>query len=109
MPSLLNMLRALTAYPVPRAALEAMCACRGLDAAASADAATLAAPAYRLAQADVWAWVAEAPNITQGGQSYSFTDAQREAMRRRARRVYAELKPDEAQSRPLYGYKGDRL
>ena len=102
-------LQGVNAYPVPEAALLSTAARRGLslDAAATDD--VLSGRDYRLATADVLAWLAGAPDVSQGGQSYSFTDAMRAAFRSRAAAIYAAEGEDDTASGTTYGYKGSLL
>lgn len=66
--------------------------------------------AYNLALADVLMWLSLAPDVTQGGQSYSFTDEQRQQLRNRANALYGEFgSATGAASGTVYGYKGSRL
>ena len=66
---------------------------------------------YNLAVADLLMWLSIAPDVSQGGQSYSFTDEQRRQFRNRAGSLYDDFGAgDEAgTSKPIYGYKGSRL
>ena len=56
-------------------------------------------------------WLSVAPDVSQGGQSYSFTDEQRKQFRNRANSLYDDFgASDEAGTpKPIYGYKGSRL
>lgn len=103
-------LRGVTAYPLSFRTLSMIAEGRGLDLSSEADAEALRGAPLLLARADVLLWLAGAPNITQGGQSYSFTDEQRKEMKRAAQAVYAELEADNAAlHNVVYGYKGSRL
>ena len=66
-------------YPLPIATLDGVCIRRGLSRDAEATTDVFRSAAYRLAEADVLTWLAAAPNISQGGQTYAFTDDQRKA------------------------------
>lgn len=50
--------------------------------------------AYKKAKAKVYLYLAEAPAVSQAGATYSFTDAEREAFRRKAAQLLEEI--DEA-------------
>lgn len=64
----------------------------------------------RLAVADLYVWLYFAPNVGQGGQSYSFTDSQREWWKKQALAIYDELEDEEASAlHGQYGYMGSRL
>lgn len=102
-------LRGINAYPVPGRTLATVMTRRGLDGEAEATADVLVSDAYMLAYADVLMWLSKAPNVSQGGQSYSFSEDERKAFRLEAGAIYADLEPDGDLTRIKYGYKGDRL
>lgn len=100
-------LRGLTNYPVPEEALQSILSKRGLDGKST----TTDDKLLCLVTADLYSWVALAPDISQGGQSYSLSDNIREYYRRRANELYREAGETESvlEEHPRYGYKGDRL
>lgn len=104
-------LQTLNAYPLPPYIVEQVCIARGIDTEGELVKSTLKSPKYILAEADIFRWLAQAPNVSQGGQSYNFTDAQRADFKRQAIRRYKEQGEEtELQSlRTTYGYKGSRL
>lgn len=101
------MLAGLNAYPIPPHALQGIGVARGLDLDAEATQDGVKDRAYRLAYADVLMWLAGAPDVAQGGQSYSFTDEQRNRFRAEAQSILDELEAE--QRTTIYGYKGSRL
>ncbi len=109
MATVLESLKSVSAYPVPLRTLTETAEARGLTLTDEATQTTLAGKDYNLAVADLLLWLSLAPNITQGGQSFSFTDEQRQQMRNRARGLYAEFDEDSAAQKPIYGYKGSKL
>lgn len=102
-----QLLAGINAYPIPPLALNGIGAARGLDLDATATTEGITGDSYRLARADTLMWLADAPNIAQGGQNYSFSEDQRDRFRNEAQAVYDELEPDA--KRTKYGYKGSRL
>ena len=54
-------------------------------------------------------WLSKAPNISQGGQSYSFSEDERKDFRNEAKGLYDECGEDKADILPKFGYKGTRL
>lgn len=102
-----QLLAGINAYPIPPLALNGIGAARGLDLDATASTEGIKGSSYRLARADTLMWLADAPNIAQGGQNYSFSEDQRDRFRNEAQAVYDELEPDT--KRTQYGYKGSRL
>lgn len=105
--TLSDYLRGLTNYPVPEEALQSILSKRGLDGKRPMTDDKLLC----LTTADVYRWLSTAPDISQGGQSYSLSDNIREYYRRRANELYREAGEPESvlEEHPRYGYKGDRL
>lgn len=103
----LESLKGINSYPIPYRTLESVAVRHGLTLSATATEEVLNSRAYKLACAKLLRWLAGAPNITQGGQSYSFSDEQRLQFRIQADELTAEA--EESASRTRYGYKGSRL
>lgn len=105
-------LQALNAYPLPPYIVEQICIARGLELTADINKYVVKTPEYILAEADIFRWLAQAPNVSQGGQNYSFTDAQRLDFKRQAMQRYKEQGAEtelQSMKRANYGYKGSRL
>lgn len=109
MSTVLEALKAVSAYPVPLRTLVETAEQRGLTLSVEATKEVLSGRDYRLAYADLLLWLSIAPNITQGGQSFSFTDEQRQQLRNQAQAMYDELDEESAAAKTIYGYKGSRL
>lgn len=112
METIFDTLKGLSAYPVPPRALWTAAVPYGIDLSADATADVLASKAYNLAAADVLMWLSFAPDISQGGQSFSFTDEQRAQFRSRAKALYSQYRDGDTAnvaSGVSYGYKGSRL
>lgn len=107
MATVLEALRGINSYPIPLRTLQEVAERRGVDLSAAATAVILRGGAFGLAKADLLLWLSMAPNITQGGQSYSFTDEQRTDMRNLAQELLDEF--EEVLPKTVYGYKGKRL
>lgn len=105
--TLIDYLRGLTSYPVPEEALQSILSKRGLDGKRTMTDDKLLC----LVTADLYSWVALAPDISQGGQSYSLLYSVREYYRKRANELYrAGGEPvEEVKAKVQYGYKGERL
>lgn len=99
-------LSGINAYPVPQQTIEAIAVRRGVTLTDEATQDVLNGNEYKLCRADVLIYLSLAPDVSQGGQTYSFTDEQRAAMRNEAEQIYAEIDVDR---RATYGYKGSRL
>ena len=81
MAKVIEALKGLNSYPVPLRTLVETAEKRGLNLDTETTAEILKGKAYNLAAADVFLWLSFAPDVSQGGQSYSFTDEQRTQLR----------------------------
>lgn len=108
--NVLDSLRSLNGYPIPVLTLELVAAGRGLDPEEEVTPALLRSASFMLAKADVLVWLSGAPDVTQEGISYSFTDEQRNSFKISADRIYGQYGgEDDSAAGTVYGYKGDRL
>lgn len=105
----LDALKSLNAYPIPLRTLVETAERRNISLTADASQESLQSKEYRLAKADLLLWLSTAPNVSQGGQSYSFSDEQRKQMRNEARGIYDLLEPSANAGCITFGYKGSRL
>ncbi len=105
-------LRSVNAYPIPERTVQEVCERRGLDPCGEAGVGVLDSADFKLAKADLMLWLSYAPNVSQGGQSYSFSDEQRQNLRNEAAGLYgdyADENEDGEQMHITYGFKGSRL
>lgn len=103
-------LQALTHYPIPTSTLQSIEVKRGLLGADEVTKEQLQARSFKLATADILRWLSNAPNISQGGQSYTLSATERQALRREANALYkAHGEEESIEAVTTYGYKGDRL
>lgn len=102
-------LQGVTMYPIPQATLESIALARGIAIDATATQAILKSRSFNLSKADVLLWLSYAPNISQGGQNYSFTDEQRLQYRRGGQRLLNTWEVEESTATTTFGYKGTRL
>lgn len=109
MATVLESLKGINAYPIPLRTILDVGVGRKLPLDSDVDETILTSKAYQLATADLYYWLAVAPDVTQGGQSYSFTDEQRIQFRNRANRLYGECQEESNKPKSIYGYKGSRL
>jgi hypothetical protein len=105
----LDALKSVNAYPIPLRTLTETAERRNISLAAEASQESLLGRDYLLAKADLLLWLSVAPNISQGGQSFSFTDEQRKDFKRQAYAIYDVYEPMANAGCVSYGYKGDRL
>ena len=110
MTSVIDILRGINAYPIPVKEIIGACEYRGVACNEDATTDLMKGKAFNLVKADLLLWLSIAPNVSQGGQSYSFSDQQRKDLRNQAQALYKEFEPDgSAVQKPIYGYKGSRL
>ena len=102
-------LQGVTMYPIPQATLESIALARGIAIDATATQDILKSRSFNLSKADVLLWLSYAPNISQGGQNYSFTDEQRLQYRRGGQRLLNMWEVEESTATTTFGYKGTRL
>lgn len=107
--TVLEALKGISAYPVPKYTLVEITTRRGIHLTDMATPDVLSGKKFRLSRADVLLWLSLAPNIAQGGQSYSFTDEQRMRFRNEAKAIFGELGENGTGGGVTYGYKGSRL
>jgi hypothetical protein len=108
--TVLECLKSINAYPVPLRTLCEVSDRRGLTLTDEATQEILTGKTYNLAMADILMWLSVAPALSQGGQSYSFSDLQRTQLRSRAYSLYNDFGAgNEAGASIRYGYKGSRL
>ena len=102
-------LQGVTMYPIPQATLESIALARGIAIDATATQDILKSRSFNLSKADVLLWLSYAPNISQGGQNYSFTDEQRLQYRRGGQRLLNTWDVEESAATTTSGQKGTRL
>ena len=109
--TVIEALRSVNAYPIPLRTLVITAEARGLVPTDDVSADILKSKMYNLALADLLMWLSTAPDVSQGGQNYSFTDEQRKEFRNRANSLYDDFGADDEAGTPksIYGYKGSRL
>jgi len=103
-------LLAVSSYPVPYRTIEAIALKRGLSLTDEADQSLVSGKSYQLSLADLYIWLYFAPNVSQGGQSYSFTAEQRSYWKSQALKIYNKYDEDAAESvAGNYGYMGAKF
>ncbi len=101
-----NSLRGLTNYPVPLAVFDDAAEEQGLDPEGQMDADTRSGKAYKRAKARIYDFLSEAPNITQAGISYSYTDEDRKRFKQKAESLRSEA---DGNRTGKFGYQGEDL
>ena len=102
-----NSLNSISAYPIPLNTLQDIAEERGVDIEGVATAEIRTSSQFQLAKADIYYWLSKAPNVSQAGISYSFSDRDRLNFSRQANAIYR--KNGEALPIRSFGYKGTRI
>lgn len=108
MATILEHLKAVNAYPVPAPVLESAGIRWNVDLQQQLTKDIARSKEYNLCRADVLNWLAYAPNISQGGQTYSFSEDQRQQFIYEAEAIRKEYGEETTQV-ARFGYKGTRL
>lgn len=109
MATICDALRGISAYPISLHAIERVAEMRGLTLGDNFSAEVGRTATYNLAEADLYDWLSEAPNISIGGQYYAITDAERKLWIAKAQRIRTEWGEEAKSKSVVYGYKGSKL
>lgn len=101
-------LKSINAYPIPAATIEGAALRWGVDLQQELTKEIMRSREYKLCRADLLDWLSSAPNISQGGQTYSFSPEQRKEFKLQAQQLRQE-NCGEVPQKPIYGYKGSKL
>lgn len=95
-------LRSVSLYPIPPATIKCiMSECGLLDEDVNQN--IMQSASYKRAKAKVYLFLADAPNVSEGGANYSLTDNERNSLRRQAESLLADV----GDSQGEYGYIGE--
>lgn len=89
--NIIQSLRSISLYPINPATVENIVEECELDGEADATTDVRKSVGYRRAKALVFQYLADAPQVTEAGATYNFTDAQRENYRLRASQLFNEI------------------
>lgn len=106
--NVIQSLKSLSAYPIPSATLADIAEGAGIAADCELTPETRRSREFRRAQAQVYIFLSEAPNVSQGGITYSFTEDERKRLRNRGEAILAEM-GEGADNGIVFGYKGEDL
>lgn len=102
-----NAIKAMSSYPIPAATIENIIDEAGLDAEADITKEIRVSNGFKKAKALTYAFLAEAPNITQGGISYTFSEDERSRFAKKSNTLLIELEEEEAGTDVQCGYIGE--
>lgn len=104
-----ELLRSVNSYPIPANIILEAGIKYGLDIEADATPEILQSNEYNLAKADMYKYLAGAPNISQNGISFTFTDEQRNYFLSIASSIRGEWGVTDLVNGQGYGYMGEDL
>ncbi len=99
-------LMSITNYPIPAPVIENIMDAAGLGSDTETSAEVRQSEPFRRATAGVYQYLAEAPNVSQAGISYSFSEDERTRFAQRASNILAELGNDQ-ETEVEVGYFGE--
>ena len=102
--TILQALRSVNAYPLTDEQLEIAAITAGLDP--QSDAGAMTTKEYTHAKANVYSLLAEAPNISQGGITFSFSAEEKKQFRLVACKLYNAIGIEMPQA-SKWGYQGE--
>lgn len=103
-------LKGLTGYPIPVATLDYILTTSDIDGAAEFSVSISQSAEYKRAEGYVFRYLSEAPNVSQGGVSYSFTADDRTRFANRAKSLLlAAGVEDEYETGVNFGFQGETL
>lgn len=103
-------LKGLTGYPIPVATLDYILTASDIDGADEFSVAISQSAEYKRAEGYVFRYLSEAPNVSQGGVSYSFTADDRTRFANRAKSLLiAAGVEDESETGVNFGFQGETL
>lgn len=104
--NILDSLRSISNYPIPTPTLVNICEEAGLKATKEADKTTRQSDGYKKAKALVYQFLSEAPNVSQGGITYSFSQDERDRFAKKASALLDEIGEAEGTEIEM-GYVGE--
>lgn len=107
--NVLQSLRSLSSYPIPTATIEDVAEGVGLAIDTEVTQELRKDKRFKRAQALVYIFLSEAPNVSQGGISYSFSEEERRRFRLRAESLLEQIGDATSEAGVEYGYKGEDL
>lgn len=99
-------LMSISSYPIPAPVIENIAGAAGLEPDTEVDLEVRQSDPFRRATAGVYQYLSEAPNVSQGGISYIFSEDERTRFAQRASNILASL--GESQEAEIeVGYMGE--
>lgn len=110
MSTVLSALKSLTNLPIPLRTFEALAVVRGIDLDVAFTTIIATSEAYNLMVADIYMWVSNAANVSEGGVSFNLSQTERISLKKRAISIYTNFgNADATTETQTYGYMGTDL
>lgn len=100
-------LKSINNYPIPPYVLTKSAIKNGMSLEEEVTSEILISREYRLMEADVYAFLSGAPDVTQNGITFSFSQEQRDWFLSMSNSIKEELGVSDASSGQGYGYMGE--
>ena len=107
--NVLQSLKSLSGYPIPLATIQDVADEVGISVDAEATGEIRGSKEFKRAKARVYLYLSKAPNVSQGGISYNFSEEDRRRFRQEAESILDEIGDDANGLGVTYGYKGEAL
>lgn len=102
----LEAVKGISNYPIPQRTLNEIAVARGLDLTKEATQEILLSSEYQLAKADLYNWLSETPNVSEGGVNFSFTPEDKAGFKLKSTAITSQVGTP---VRSHFGYKGENL
>nr|DAP71727.1 MAG TPA: hypothetical protein [Caudoviricetes sp.] len=99
-------LMSISSYPIPAPVIENIAGSAGLEPDIDVDLEVRQSDPFRRATAGVYQYLSEAPNVSQAGISYTFSEDERTRFAQRASNILASL-GDSQEAEIEVGYMGE--
>lgn len=107
--NVLQSLKSLSGYPIPLATIQDVADEVGISVDAEATGEIRGSKEFKRAKARVYLYLSKAPNVSQGGISYNFSEEDRRRFRQEAESILDEIGDNADGLGVTYGYKGEDL
>ena len=107
--TILESLKSLSGYPLSRLSLTNIAEEVGLAADSEATTGVRQSKSFKRAKARVYIMLSEAPDVSQGGITYSFSDEDKKRFRMQAQDLLEEVGDDTSLLGDDYGWMGEDL
>jgi hypothetical protein len=107
--TVLEALKSINGYPIPLSQFTTTAEKVGLNLYDEATLDVLNSDKFKLAEAEILTYLSNAPEISQGGQTYKFSDADKTNFINRASALREDVNGDSDTADQSGGYVGDML